>query len=290
MKLRSFPCILFLAVIIGLPADITIAQPRVGATTSGQITTQTLPSRGPFHGLTLRLYGLAQDRITQDLVSDLLLIDPQGRRTGKDPIAKMGYEEIPNSGFDEDMVGRPMKEFDIREPLDGSYLVQVIGTARGSYDLYIRPQDETAHSPNQPTFDNIPTVPGMIHAYRLEYTRTPGVLMKVTGGLEGGEETQGEVDKFLTYAYPTAPQSELRGKQTSFPLVILYGSAINPTSLRATLNGTNISRRFKPVPGSHQVVPLKFVRGSHTLVLSVEGTTATGQVATDTDRLLFLVR
>lgn len=180
-----------------------------------------------------------------------------------------------------------MKELDIRAPLDGSYLVQVIGTARGSYDLCIRPQDETAHSPNQPTFDNIPTARGVVHAYRLEYTRTPGVPMKVTGGFEGGEETQGEIDKLLTYAYPTAPQIELRAKQASFPLVILYGPTILPETFKATLNGTDISRRFKPVPGGYQVVPLKSVRGSHTLMLSVQGKTTAGQVATDKDELLF---
>jgi len=67
-------------------------------------------------------------------------------------------------------------------------------------------------------------------------------------------------------------------------------ATIDPSSFAATLNGANISRRFKPIPDRYQVVPLKFALGSNTLILSVQGKTAGGQTATDTDQFGFSVR
>ena len=280
----------FLLVLMGFPVGLTMASPPTGATTSDGIITEARPSIGPFHGVTLKLYGLMQDRVSQDLVSELVLTDPQGRRTGRDPKAKVEYEEIPRSAYGEEGIGRPVMELDVREPPDASYQVQVIGTRRGSYDLYIYPQDENADSPNQPFFANIPTAPGMVHLYTLDYTRTHGVPLKVTGGFGGEGEKPGDVNQFLTYANPIAAQTTLRPGKTPFPLIIFYGATIDPASFTATLNGANISRRFKPIPGRYQVVPLKFALGSNTLILSVQGKTASAEVATDTDQFGFSVR
>ena len=119
-----------------------------------------------------------------------------------------------------------------------------------------------------------PCGPG--NAYTLEYTPTPGVSLKVTGGFDGGGETPSDVNEFLTYANPIAAQTTLRAGKTPFPLIIFYGATIDPPSFTATLNGANISRRFKPIPGRYQVIPLKFALGSNTLIPSVQGKTAGG--------------
>ena len=102
--------------------------------------------------------------------------------------------------------------------------------------------------------------------------------------------TPSDVNEFLTYANPIAAQATLRAGKTPFPLIIFYGTTINPASFTATLNGANISRRFKPIPGRYRVVPHKCALGSNTPILSVRGKTAGGQVATDTERLGFSVR
>jgi len=114
--------------------------------------------------------------------------------------------------------------------------------------------------------------------------------MKVWGGFDGGGETSTGVNELLTYANPIAAQTRLRAGKIPFPLIIFYGAAIDPASFTAALNGADISRRFKPIPGRYQVVPLKFALGSNTLVLSVQGKAASGQVTTDTDRFGFSVR
>jgi hypothetical protein len=238
----------------------------------------------------VELFSLGKDGVPRDLESEFVVTDPEGRRTGIDPRAKANYKEIPRSSYGQGDTDAPVRQLDIPEPIDGSYLLQVRATAVGPYSLYIVPSDENARSPNQPRFDNIPIEPGMIHAYRLDYTRTPGIPLKFIGGFDGGEGRPRDVNTFLTYANPIANETTLRVGKTPFPLIIFYGAAINPTSFNAALNGTDISRRFKPVPGGYQVVPLQFARGSNTLVLSVKGKTATDQEGTDADHLVFVVR
>jgi len=290
MMLRYVASIPLVALMIGLSVYLAIPQPRIDHPSSGQAITESTPSKGRFHGLTIKLVSFGRDKVPEDLVSELLLTDPQGRRTGRNPKVKVEYEEIPRSSYGQGDADAPMQALDIPEPLDGLYLLQVIGTAIGPYSLYLFPWDENGDSPNQPHLDDTPTVPGMVHLYTLDYTRTPGVLMKVWGGFDGGGETPSDVNEFLTYANPIAAQTTLRPGKTPFPLIIFYGAAIDPASFTATLNGANISRRFKPIPGRYQVVPLKFALGSNTLILSVRGKTAGGQTATDADQFGFSVR
>ena len=65
---------------------------------------------------------------------------------------------------------------------------------------------------------------------------------------------------------------------------IFYGSRIRPVTFNALLNGDNISGRFTPDPEGYQIVPIPLAPGLNTLVLTVEGTTATGQATAVTDR------
>jgi hypothetical protein len=168
--------------------------------------------------------------------------------------------------------------------------VQVIGTQRGSYGLEIRPQDEKGDSLHSALFEDIPTKAGEVHVYRLAYTRAPEVPLQVSGGFDGEGERPSDGDRILTYANPISPQTQLKGKRISFALILFYGGSIAPRSIKATLDGRDISRRFIPKPGGFQVVPLDLSQGSHTLVLSAQGTVSPGRTATDTDRLMFLVR
>jgi len=290
MKSRYCPSILLLAFMTAFPSTVVVSQLETEHLPSGQTIIERRPSKGPFHFLTLKLYSSLKDRSSDRSVAELLLTDPRGRRTGTDPIARVQYDQIPDSGYIEDNWEGSIKDLEVFQPLNGSYLARVTGIDTGSYKLYMHPIDEKAHSPNQPRFDNIPIEPGVIHAYTLDYTRTPGIPLKVIGGFDGGGERPRDVNTFLTYANPIAAQTTLRAGKTPFPLIIFYGAAIDPASFTATLNGANISRRFKPIPGRYQVVPLKFALGSNTLILSVQGKTAGGQVATDTDQFGFSVR
>lgn len=98
----------------------------------------------------LRLYSAALvgiDGISFNLASpaELLITDPLGRRLGKDPIANVEYNEIPESSYGQEgisnagsevlVLAHQIKNIWIPEPISGDYAVQVIGTGDGNYTL-----------------------------------------------------------------------------------------------------------------------------------------------------------
>jgi hypothetical protein len=249
---------------------------------------------GPEFKWTDRLSGLT---ISLHSPAELLLTDPQGRRTGRDPTTNSDYKEIPNSGYGDESIADaetgesvpPEMELDIREPMNGTYILQVVGTESGSYSLYVRPQDRAGKSPAQMFFAEIPTYVGAVHQYVLEYSANPGAIMRLSGGFDGHGQRPSDVNKFLSYSNPMSARVQLQAGQRTFPLMVFYGVTISPQTFKATLNGADIRGLFHPSPGGMEMVSLSLVVGSNSLTLSVEGTTASGRVATDTDRLVFLV-
>jgi hypothetical protein len=209
----------------------------------------------------------------------------------------MDYDEIPNSGYGDDSIADaedglpvpPVMDLDIVEPMDGTYTLQVIGTETGTYSVYILPVDRTGESNAQAFFGEIPTYPGAVHQYTLEYSAAPGAVLKLSGAFDGRGQRPSDVNKFLSYANPLTPRVQLQAGERTFPLMIFYGAAIQPQTFRATLNGMDITAQFHPAPGGTELINLSLASGSNSLALSVEGTTASGRVATDTDRLVFLV-
>ena len=72
--------------------------------------------------------------------------------------------------------------------------------------------------------------------------------------------------------------------QPSATLVVFYATTIAPDSFRATLGGHDVSARFRPVAGAHEVVTLPVAPGTSALLLSVQATLPDGRTATHTDR------
>jgi hypothetical protein len=203
------------------------------------------------------------------VTSEPILTDPQGQQAGLD-------RKIPDAG-----TGTRSIMLDVRQPMDGSYLLQVTGTAPGSYTLDLHAWDRNGTATARPEFRDVPTGPGVVHFYRLDYASTARIPLKLGGRFEG--------DRLLAYATPMNTETGLKAGVTSFPLVIFYSARIKPVTFNALLNGDNISGRFTPEPEGYQIVRIPLVPGPNTLVLSVEGATASGQTATDTHRLVFRV-
>lgn len=69
----------------------------------------------------------------------IMLIDSQGRRTGKDPLTGMIYREIPNTsyGIDESKPGHPVGELTLSNLPSGQYTLYVLGGVTGPYGLYV---------------------------------------------------------------------------------------------------------------------------------------------------------
>src|SRR5262249_22876041 len=127
----------------------------------------------------------------------------------------------------------------------------------------------------------VPTGPGVDPHYRLDYASTASAPVKLGGRFEG--------DRLLAYASSMGTETRLMAGVTSFPLVIFYGARIRPVTFNALLNGDNISGRFTPEPNGYQIGRIPLVPAPNALVWSVEGASASGQMITDTHRLVLRV-
>ena len=105
----------------------------------------------------------------------------------------------------------------------------------------------------------------------------------------GGGQSPANVNPFLRYAAPTDARTKLPLGTTSYLVNVFYGRTVDPATFTATLNGVDVSARFRPAPGAAELVRIDLQQGSNKLQLSIQGTTSSGRTARDTDALTFLV-
>jgi hypothetical protein len=106
--------------------------------------------------------------------------------------------------------------------------------------------------------------------------------------MTGGGQSN-EVDSFLSYFSPSAKSTSLPGNTTDFDIGIVYGDTIDAGTFQATLNGVPFAG-FDPVTVTWETVSIPLDPGRNVLVLKVKGAKASGRTATDTDRLVFIVK
>lgn len=184
-------------------------------------------------------------------------------------------------GGHEELDPRRGASLHVRQPVDGAYALEVIGGGAGSYTLDVRGWDGTGTAVARPEVRNVPTAPGVVHVYRLEYAATARVPVTLSARFEG--------DRLLAWVNPAHAETRLAPATRVFPLVVFYGRRIQPVTFSAMLNGDNMSGRFTPEPGTHETVPLPIGPGLNTLEMSVEGTAEDGRPIRDAQRLLLRV-
>jgi len=80
-----------------------------------------------------------------------------------------------------------------------------------------------------------------------------------------------------------------RSRPLSRPAII-YGATIRPATFKVVLNRIDITSSFMPSPGTSETVEIPLSPGQrNVLVFTVDGELSTGRVATDRDRLTFVV-
>jgi hypothetical protein len=137
----------------------------------------------PGGGLDVRIHA-AEGKLKP--AADLLLFDPQGRKTGKDSSARRTYTEIPSSSYEreslaDDTGGAPGPEtavINVRNPAAGEYRLQVIGRFTGRYDLEIAGEDN-AGEPSRVAFINVKVLRGAVHRYVINYPNSQGAKIAV---------------------------------------------------------------------------------------------------------------
>ena len=228
---------------------------------------------------------------------ELLIENPEGLRSGYDPINGLYYNEIPDSVYKE-LVRAPIlndptpfdqmprtEVLDIPEPSDGDYNLYVIGTETGTYGLDIMVWDSELNSSTK-KFREIPITPGETHTYSYNYSTTGGGDIEI--GYDGSGQRPKDVNKFLSYVRPSQRQTTLPAGTTTYNAIVVYGDSIIPSSFKAELNGLDITSLFNPVQEGTDAVTLNLNQGSNKLILSVDAN-LTNRVANDKDTLLFMV-
>lgn len=220
------------------------------------------------------------------------VVDPQGRKMGFDPISGKTYDEIPYSGYHGPIGGgNPDDKFlDVIAAVDGDYVVTVVGTGttQSKYDMEVRARTSSSTAMNK-IINNISTGPNVVNKFLFHYDHSNIQNSSISVGFDGGGQRPKDVNKFLTYASPSESHTELPSGNTTFPLMIFYGKDIITSTFKASLNGVDITSLFHPNAGTYETVNLSLSSGRNVLILSVDGNLEK-RVATDTDRLVFVVK
>lgn len=118
---------------------------------------------------------------------------------------------------------------------------------------------------------------------------TVGPVLPEELKLYNGKGQSAAVNEFLAYSNLTATRITLPTNTRGFDLALKYGKTTLPSTFGATLNGVNMTTSFRPNPGAFDVVRIPLVKGTNTLLLSIEGLKPSGAQSRDTDRLTFIV-
>jgi hypothetical protein len=243
-----------------------------------------------YRWLTIELFGDGTP------AAEVLVTDPTGRKTGADSRATRPRLEIPGSSYGIERLGDITSSapgdawcsFGLIGGASGTYRLTVTGTRAGTYDLVAAAGGDMGDGSAE--VGGVPTDTGVVHEYVVHYGTSREDPLRLTGGFPGDGVPASRAKALLTYASPTRARVELAPGEKDVTVVIFYGSTIEPRTFTATLDGGDVSARFRPRPGGHDIVPLSLRSASQALVLSVQGRSPAGQVATQTDRFVFVVR
>jgi len=227
--------------------------------------------------------------------ADILMTDGSGLQSGFDATAGQEVQNIARSSYLASSIDNDETD---TISLDSGQYVNIIQPASGVYNVLLQPRGtgDFSASVRGISEDGKPQPRIIISGISqiapaslvITYNPTPGSTLGILGGFAGGGQRPRDVNQFLTYISPSDSPTSLPAGMTSFPLQIVYGSPIIPSTFSAVLNGADITSLFTPVPGTLERINLALQSGRNVLRLSVIGNLP-GRQAEDTDELVFLV-
>jgi hypothetical protein len=102
------------------------------------------------------------------------------------------------------------------------------------------------------------------------------------------DERSGGNDRLMTFRSPSSVRTDLPQGTDRTDVLIFYASDIEPSSLRARLNGQDASAWFHPYKGWREVVRVPLAPGDNRLDLAIKGV-VNRQRRTEHVRLTFTV-
>lgn len=141
-----------------------------------------------------------------------------------------------------------------------------------------------------PIWDSTDPTTSISNMTQIEQRRlVPGPVAAAERTLyDGGGQKPVDVNLFLRFASPLSRATQ-QSQPGPFPLVVVWGSTTIASTFHAELDGADVTSLFTAVPGGTGVASFNLTSGRHVFLLSIDGQTASGRVATDTDRLVVQV-
>ena len=213
--------------------------------------------------------------------NEMLLTDPEGRRTGIDPLSGRSFAEIPYSSYEAiglaNLVtgdpGPTTQELAVTEPVNGDFSIRIVCTYEDVYSIEIKGYDKAGDFGHLIARD-VPIKLYSIHTYSLRYKKGNEKdldSMTLRGGYDGTGDEEGDANLPLSYNTCSSSDIELPAETKQYSLGIWYYEGTDPKSFIATLNGKDITALFAPKANSNEVVTLDLSQGSNNLVLTIEG-------------------
>ena len=152
---------------------------------------------------------------------ELILTDPQGRRTGYDPVHSISLREIPASTYSKTTFRDqqnpstpdppPLKALDVANQMAGQYTVEVLGTDGGDFTVYVKISDAGGNRITQ----------------SYSGTASPGRSSQFT--------FQGEVNIFAAFAVTLGINPASRAFEVNGTFKIASGGTLSPEAQPVTV-------------------------------------------------------
>lgn len=216
--------------------------------------------------------------ITADYGAQLMLIDPQGRKTGYDVSTAQTVSGIPGAVYSNDSISDATDASS--EPAESeSRVLEIHSAAIGRYSLKVSPTDRSTYNigfsctgidgPSAHiSASDLGIAPGEEHSFIVMIA--PMCSETFVFGAFGGRSSG-----LLTYGYPMANHVSLASH--SFRLVIVYDTRMTPSTFAATIDGNSVANLFHPKPGSIEAVTMPVKPGHHIVQINVSGVSADGK-------------
>ena len=221
-----------------------------------------------------------------------ILTDPDGRSAGFD---RFGLEtsQIPRSIPSENcstaknsaQPGKPcFRQIEVENPVPGEYRLAIVAAQGGNYGIYW--SDQTGGHFEGRRYSDLPISTGELQVYDFECAPDPAA-----DSLRGnftGSQASGAADDLLTWGRPSSASPRLPPRTKDYEPIIVYGPTVHPSTFRAQLNNSDVTKLFHPEPGTAEAVRLPLRPGSNLLKVMVSGRVGS-QTAVDTDTFDFKV-
>jgi len=145
--------------------------------------------------------------------------------------------------------------FGLQRPNAGKYVLHIKSTRSGSFDLEIH---TSASEGDLAALVNVPTYPGSSLEFKLVCHRDPFAVDLDGGGLQPAHGA-------FSFAQPLDSLVRLPSEAKVLGVVIYYDPVMDPSSFRASLDGSDITGMFHVRLGGLELVSVPLKNAQHTL-------------------------